>query len=339
MLSPLRISGIGALALLGAACSGQVDAGFIGPKGGGANLLPGEYAGHCDAAFPKVSLARWRHPFKSRFAVAQGGPNHRITDLVLLPGEDGVLEARFTYGIFDKDLEDEDVEVYVQTCPGWEFWGKLRTDDDGKLFIPVPGVLQPGDYKVRLVVKGDGTTADGELAVWREGVQAIVTDIDGTLTTNDFQLIEDVIFGAEADMFEGANEVIDTWVAKNYRIVYLTGRAEILNRYTRDWLVDHGFPRGVLRVTDSAGDVLPTDSGVRQFKADFLLGLEGEDGVRFTAAYGNASTDIGAYDDAGIFKADTYIIGPNAGDDSTQAVSSYPEHLPLLDTYPDAVQP
>lgn len=36
------------------------------------------------------------------------------------------------------------------------------------------------------------------------------------------------------------------------------------------------------------------------------------------AAYGNATTDITAYADAGIPKAATYIIGSNGGKDGTQ---------------------
>jgi len=41
-------------------------------------------------------------------------------------------------------------------------------------------------------------------------------------------------------------------------------------------------------------------------------------GLNIVRAYGNATTDIAAYADGGIPKADTYIIGEHAGEQGTQ---------------------
>lgn len=43
-------------------------------------------------------------------------------------------------------------------------------------------------------------------------------------------------------------------------------------------------------------------------------------GLDIIRAYGNASTDIAAYADGGIPKAETWIIGSNAGVSGTQAL-------------------
>jgi hypothetical protein len=306
----------------------------------GQPLGPGEYAGHCDATFPGVAKHGWRHKLKAYFAIMQGAANHRVQDPVIRTGTEGAVHARFTYGPFDKDLEDEDVEVFIQSCPGWDDLGKLRTNGHGAIKFTVPAYLPPGDYRLRLVVLGDGSTADGEIAVWPAGVQAVVTDIDGTLTTSDFEAVEDILFGQDAEMYPDANTAMSLWVANNYRLIYLTGRPQLVNRYSRNWLAEHGFPWGVLHLTDSNDQIFPVDSSVGAFKTNYLQDLQDEFGVELVAAYGNASTDIGAYEDVGIAKERTFIIGPNAGDDGTQPLSgSYTDHLTTITAFPYAIQP
>ena len=49
------------------------------------------------------------------------------------------------------------------------------------------------------------------------------------------------------------------------------------------------------------------------------MGLQAE-GWRFDYAYGNADSDIGAYEDAGIAKDATFIIGEEAGNEGTVAI-------------------
>jgi cysteine-rich repeat protein len=297
------------------------------------------FAGNCDATFPGSVLEDFQHGFTSGATVLAGSPNHQIRDIVVKPGEAGTMLARFTYGLIDKDLEDERVEVWIQTCPGWESLGIFVTNKDGFIQIPIAATLPKGDYSLKAVVLGDGTIADGFLAVWPKNTQVIISDIDGTLTTSDFELFTDLLLGLDADMFPDANNVIQTWATKNYRLVYITGRPQLINRYSRDWLQDHGFPRGVVTLTNDNTEVIPNESGVQEFKAGVMNDLLSRIELHIVRAYGNATTDIGAYNDVGIPKVDTFIIGPNAGVDNTVALTSYTEHLPTLATIPDAVQP
>lgn len=299
----------------------------------------GIYAGHCAAPFPMPAKQSWTHPFASPLTVLEGPPNHRIRDLILPVGKGDKLRGRFTYGVLDTDLTDEAVQLWVQTCPGWVKWGQLQTDADGIVYFDVPANLPPGDYRLKMVVLGDQTVADGELAVWPPGVRAVVTDVDGTLTTSDWQLVQDVIFGKDAEMYADADTVMNAWAQKDYRLVYLTGRPQVVNRYTRTWLANHGFPAGTLHLTEDLGQLPPTEAGVQKFKTDFLAAIQAQVGAKFRPAYGNAPTDAGAYLAVGIDKADVYLIGPNAGVSATQPVSSYTSHLPKIAGYPDAIQP
>jgi hypothetical protein len=324
---PYAEGDLGAPDLASPATDGSVAVDAGGP--------PGVYGGHCDAPFPNLAKKGWRHNITSPTITALGGPNHRIRDVILATGEASKLRGRFTYGTVDKDLGDEDVELWLQRCPAWEKIGTLTTDKDGIVWFDVPGTLPAGDYKVRMVVLGDLSTADGMVAVWRPGMQAIVTDIDGTLTTSDWETYKDVIFGGDATMYADADRVIKEWARKGYRIVYLTARPQIVNRYSRAWLAKRGFPFGPLRLAEDTGVVADAHAE----KLGFLNDTKKRVGVVWRPAYGNATTDITAYETAGIPKADTYIIGPEAGKMGTVAVKSYGAHFPAIAGYPDAKQP
>lgn len=305
-----------------------------------AGVPPVPFGGDCTASFPGQPSGEWNHSFSTpTFVTSQGGPNHRIRDVVLSPGEAGRLRARFTYGAFDKDLGDEDVELWLRRCPGWVKVGTTTTDDDGIAHFDLPRDLPKGEWSVKALVLGDGTTANGVVAVWPAGTQAIVTDIDGTLTTSDWEAVQDVALGSDAEMYPDADAAMRLWASKGYRILFLTGRPQAVNRYSRSWLEDHAFPRMPMQLTDDAEQVFPTDSGVRTFKGGRLRELSAK-GIEWQMAYGNATTDIDAYADAEIPKSDTWIIGSHAGEAFTQSLpNSYTSHLSLVRALPDASQP
>ena len=245
--------------------------------------------GRCDAPAPAVAKQPWRHSHHAKYATSLGAPNHRIRDLLLAPGQTGVhLRGRFTYGAADKDLEHETIEVWFQRCPAWERWATLTTDHDGVVQADVPADLPPGTYQVRMIVAGDLSFAEGTIAVWRPGTQVIVSDIDGTLTTGDGELFRDLAGGRDAAMYADANTVMQSLARKGYRLVYLTGRAQLVNRYTRGWLAKNGFPSAPLLLTEDGSQALPGVAGVGGFKAGVLNDLQARLKVRFVAGYGNA---------------------------------------------------
>lgn len=296
------------------------------------------FAGSCDPAFPGAPTGSWRHPVKSPAIAAEGSPNHRVRDQVVSPGEATSLRAHFTYGVFDADLPDEDAEVWLRRCPGWEMLGTVTLDGDGVGWAAMPTDLPKGEYAVRVMLLGDGTTADGVLAVWPQGTQALVTDLDGTMTTDDWQAYQDVIGLGSADLYPDANTAMNLWAAKGYRLLYLTARPQLISRYSREWLVSQAFPAGPLMLFEDGTAWVSTDAEKVAFKGGRIQEIAAK-GVAWRAAYGNATTDIDAYANASIPKADTYIIGANAGASGTQAVTSYTDHLPVVAGYPDAVQP
>lgn len=140
-------------------------------------------------------------------------------------------------------------------------------------------------------------------------------------------------------MYPDANQVLQTWAQKGYRTVYLSGRLQYVNRYTQTWLRRHNFPGGPIVLTAKKRQVVSTRTGVQKFKAEVLNDLTSRVKVQIVAAYGNATPDIGAYNDANIPKAKTFIIGKHAGEQSAVAIESYTSHLPTVKAQPETQQP
>ena len=81
-----------------------------------------------------------------------------------------------------------------------------------------------------------------------------------------------------------------------------------------------------------------TASDAAAYKTVWLQRMVQTFGWDIVAAYGNASTDITAYQNAGIPKTQTFIVGPLAGSDSTQPIDNmdFPAHITsYVDTQPN----
>jgi hypothetical protein len=274
----------------------------------------------CLAGFTPSPRASWRHT-SSRFIAALGHPVHSASDVIVNPGQTAPLAAKFAYGgALSKDLEDEWVWVFVHDCAAWRYVGWGRTDGDGRVTFNLAPGLSPGVYDVRIEVVGDASYATLRLWVLPSGTHLSVFDIDGTLTTDDGEIFEEILLGWTPEAYPAALDV--TWAerGRDEVIVYLTGRPEILAAQTRSWLNARGLPAGAVKLTRTAGEVLPTNSGVGTYKTNYLAGLRGL-GLILDDAFGNAGTDIYAYERNGIPKSRTWIIGPNAGQSGTIPVS------------------
>jgi hypothetical protein len=274
----------------------------------------------CLARFTPAPAAGWRHT-TSRFIAALGWPVHAASDVVARPGATAPLRAKLAYGgPLSKDLEDEWVWVFVHDCTAWRYVGYAKTDGDGRATFNLSRSLAAGVYDVRFEVVGDATVLPLRLWVLPAGTHLAVVDIDGTLTEDDGEIFEEILFGWEPEPQPAARDLAWVQASRDQLLVYLTGRPEILAAQTRAWLDDLGFPPGVVRLARTAGEVLPTDSGVGAYKAEFLAALRSA-GYRLDEAFGNATTDIYAYARAGIPRARTWIIGEHAGEGGTVPVT------------------
>lgn len=148
--------------------------------------------------------------------------------------------------------------------------------------------------------------------------KAVVFDIDGTLTPSAY-----AIFTPR----DGAAEAVGLFADKGYRIIYLSGRIRLFQYEIPNWLKNNHFPEGSVHVPQTAAD----SSDYRAFKKQILEKYIAN-GWKFSAAYGDSSTDFAAYSEVGIDKGRVFALR-RAGEAScepgawAQCLGSWTEHM------------
>jgi phosphatidate phosphatase PAH1 len=289
---------------------------------------------YTSAANPPALAGPVKKPFANvvnHVLAARYQPWHMAHDSIVKAGTAASMSAKFDYdAVLHKDLEGERVHVYLYGTgmAGWRHVGRYLTDSDGKIDVPL-GTQPVGEYLVRFVVEGDLSTTSGYLSVVEAGRDSIVFDIDGTLTTSDFEAYADYAGVKHATPYRYAPEVVNTWRDKGYQLIFLSARPYWVTRDGRAWLGLQKIAPWHYHSNPYSGGPMPPDT--RQFKGDYVRHLRDVVGLHIVRVYGNALTDIGAYADAGIATADTYIVGPHAGVGGTQPIrDEYGDHLALV---------
>jgi phosphoserine phosphatase len=311
------------------------------------------------------SAEEWEHSFLTPLVQKLGDALHSASDSVVNPGVEGTLRGKFSYGPTSKDLEDERIRAFVAIDCQWRELGSQFTDTDGRVAIPVSAAHFPetGAYPFRLLVAGDLTYAQGSVFVVTRGTPTVVFDIDGTLTTDDKEMVRggiaeilrptgsDVLEYAgldekafdiavelideHAEAYEGAQDVVRYWIDRGYQPIYITARPYLFDPLTRDWLDTMGFPHAPVFTLDSVEQALEGAEGALPYKVETLDTLIEDAGLDIQYAYGNATSDICAYAEVGIDPAATHIIGQYAGAacagyENTVPVTDYSSHLDAL---------
>lgn len=274
----------------------------------------------CESAFTPPAKSGFRNWYNTLLAL--GPAWHSAQDLVIKPGGAMTVEGKFAYGSFSKDLENESVQLYLNDCTGWKSLGSATTDSDGRARVSGVAPTRTGIYALRMVVRGDATGTSAWLIVPPSGGRLTVFDIDGTLTNSDMELVKDVITDLFEPILHGtytpvphpyARELVEERERRGAVPIFLTARPYWLTQNSRDWLASQRMPLGALHTTDSNSDAV---LHVAEYKTAYLKALKAQ-GFTLEAAYGNASTDITAFENAAIPKSDTYIIGKNGGKNGT----------------------
>ncbi|QDQ29302.1 haloacid dehalogenase [Chitinimonas arctica] len=272
-------------------------------------------------AAPQPAKKSFRH-FGSKLLSGLYAPWHMVHDSMVAAGQSATLVGKFDYdALLHKDLEDERVHVYLfgSNMREWEYLGSQLTDSDGKISLPL-GPRPIGEYRVRMVVEGDGSAVEGFLSVVERGRDTILFDIDGTLTINDFEAYADYAGLKTAAAFYYAPQMVQAYQQKGYQIIYLTARPYWVTRDAREWFGKQHLLAWHYRSNPYADGPIPPNT--EQHKTDYVRYLRDTVGLNIVRAYGNALTDIAAYGNGGIAKADTWIIGQHAGKSGTQAIGS-----------------
>ncbi|VXC60389.1 conserved exported hypothetical protein [Pseudomonas sp. 8Z] len=267
-------------------------------------------------AFTTPTKKSFRH-LGSKVLVGLYSPWHMVHDEIVADGQSASVTAKFDYSaVLHKDLEDEYVQAYLygSGMSNWEYLGRYLTNSDGKISVSV-GNRAVGEYRLRFVVEGDLSQVDGYLSVVNPQRPAVLFDVDGTLTINDFEAYADYVGVKTAQAYYYAPETVRAYRDKGYQLVFLTARPYWVTKEAREWFDYENLPQWHYRSN--------ADSDSAQVhKTKYIKYLREQVGLNIVRAYGNATTDIAAYADGGIAKADTWIIGPHAGEEGTQALGS-----------------
>ncbi|TNF25146.1 MAG: hypothetical protein EP329_23660 [Deltaproteobacteria bacterium] len=210
----------------------------------------------------------------------------------------------------------------------WSQVGRARTDDNGQYAFALAGEARfgLGSHWVYGVLEAAGTCVEHGYYLWPAGTKVIVTDIDGTLTLDDTELAQEIADGTYVPQaYTAADALVRAWHDKGYQVVYMTARPHPFRAETRAWLARFDYPTGPIITADAL--VLGADAVA--YKSAWLAWLKDDLGWDIVAVYGNADSDITAYDAVGIPKDRTFIIGPEAGADGTTAIAGddYTPHI------------
>ncbi len=285
------------------------------PSDGATAICTPQPVSSCDAPKPTVTRRRWKNGGTP--IVAGQAPRHRGRDLFFAPDDPQWLIATFAYGLFDSDLTDEEVDIYLlRGCTG--AWEKLATatttrdgqhatiegaqDTGGRIYFQVPADkrLAPGRHRVLFVVAGDGTSTEQFVEVAPRGASIAVIDIDGTLTTSETAEFGALLIGQLPTPEADAAKAVTLLVARGYRPYYLTARPEWLGARTREFLASNGFPSGILETTTGLSGALGADAV--KYKTEALARQRAK-GLVTGFAIGNTDTDAAAYATANVTPA------------------------------------
>lgn len=276
-----------------------------------------------DRPFTPAPPQAWRHTVATPITTAAGAANHGAQDPLAAPASAIAVQGRFVYGLISSALKDEQVAVWLDDCAGWRALGQPLTDANGvaEATIAAGTLTSPGVYEVRFQVLGDQSQTRGYVWVLPAGTHLAVADIDGTLTSSDAQLFQQILDGTHVPVaYPGAIDLTTAHAGRGHVLAYLTGRPYYLTQRSRDWLTNLGFAPGPVHLTASTAEALPTNADVGDYKKHYLQGLVTA-GYLLDVAYGNATTDIYAYLGAGLAAGRVWIIGNNGGAQGTHAVT------------------
>ena len=202
----------------------------------------------------------------------------RPTRLVAFVEQEPVLGLR-------KDVEKVPVHFYA----GDRELGSDRTDTDGQAALMAR--LEPGAqrYEARAYVAGQRLSAVGRVFAWDPGRVAIAVDVDQTIERTDY---DKLILKPSADPSPPVGRAAETLrtLARDYHLVYFTGRPRFLLEKTRHWLDKHGFPPGPVITSKGLRDVVRPG----EFKRQRLRRLR-HDWPNLLVGIGDKPSDADAY--------------------------------------------
>jgi phosphatidate phosphatase PAH1 len=277
------------------ACAGNLRVDPYAPATGG-DIRAGAVPDVRCAGAPATGQARGFRMLRHKLTASWARPNHRAYDLVATTADAQVLSGRLAYGLADKKLDREDIELFACIAGSWQLVGTTRTDDRGRFALELAASRLPvGLRDLYASVVADRSGVRFLAYVAPPASRLIVSDVDGTLTSSEASFVKAVVVGSTVEPHPGAAASLQAAVASGYQVVYLTARSDRFTDATRQWLGNHGFPRGPVRL--APGLIVKPGKATIAYKQRVLRALAG---FELAAGVGNRRSDVAAYRAAGV---------------------------------------
>jgi phosphatidate phosphatase PAH1 len=280
-----------------AGCAGNLTVDPYAPKSGGV-IAAGAVPDVRCAGTPAVGKARGFRTWRHKLALSWTYADHRGYDLIARSDDPQVLSGKLAYGVADRSLDGEHVELFACVAGTWQRVGTTTTDRGGRFALTLDDSqrLPVGLRDIYASVVADRTGVRFLAFVAPQDTKLIVTDVDGTLTSSESSFVKAVLKGDDVRPHPGAASSLRAVASRGYQVVYVTARPDRFTDATRAWLGNNGFPRGPVRLAD-AWFVKPGAATVR-YKSKVFAQLERS--FTIEAGVGNRKSDIAAYTAAGI---------------------------------------
>jgi phosphatidate phosphatase PAH1 len=202
-------------------------------------------------------------------------------------------------------------------------------DSGGWVFFQLPQALPLGRHRVHMVVRGDDSRADTYIEVVEPGTPIILSDIDGTLTTSEWERLVDFLLDNIPEVNPGAPEALQALVDLGYRPMYLTARPEFLGNRTYEFIALRGLPPGIIHTTLTTTGAMGAEAvGYKTAELDALAAR----GLVPSWVFGNTDSDGQAYDNAGIAPLDHRVFYQFDDPFGGRRIESYFDLLPEFAT-------
>jgi len=300
-----------ALALVVAACttSSQQAIGVDPGEGSGSSATSSAIPDVRCSGMPSAPAGEFRH-VASEVVAELGDPRHRGLDLIAsASAATQTVEGWLSYSVADKALEDEDVDLYACRASAWEKLGTARSDGEGHFALALADAhrLPIGMRDLYASVVGDRSGVAFLAFVAPDDSPIVVSDVDGTLTASENAFVETIANGEQPAEQAGASAAFREAADRGYQLVYVTARGNQFTEATRQWLADHGFPRGPLRLATSFV-TLPGGDTI-DFKTNAIADIVAA-GMQLAMGVGNRASDITAYGNVGLAGSQIFIKLP-----------------------------
>ncbi|XP_043077596.1 PITP-less RdgB-like protein isoform X4 [Puntigrus tetrazona] len=275
---------------------------------------------------PSSPREKWLHR-RTHVKLRNVTANHRVHDVIVTEDGPQTLVGRFMYGPLDMvTLTGEKVDVFLKNQPAsgrWFLFDTVVTSSSGRVSYTIPSNkrLGVGIYPIKMVVRGDQTSAEAFLTVLPQGMECVVFSIDGSFAASVS------LMGSDPKVRPGAVDVVRHWQDLGYLIIYITGRPDMQKQRVVSWLSQHNFPLGMVFFSEGL-----VHDPLRQ-KTIFLKSLVKECHIKISAAYGSMK-DMSVYSTLGLAPNQMYIVGRPSKKHQHQCQflsEGYAAHLSILE--------